>query len=237
MCLWRASCERGMTREMIEDQDRPWDYFGRNLLRKESRSLAEIWTRIPNMRIRSLVITSVIPFVSSPDPPPLPPPPPSSLCFAVIHIKGTTVNETKAKRTAATLGNFVVKVALRITDARQEVGTAEAARGPWHGGREGQGGGRGRRCIVGVSGRAKWKKKRHYANVRGPSDAFTRLLLFSLTSPPSLPRPSLPHFIQRIARNVGAYDIRRVCDWLFFSKYATYVVQLRLSVWFWLWRK
>lgn len=31
---------------------------------------------------------------------------------------------------AATLGNFVVKVALRITDARQEVGTAEAARGP-----------------------------------------------------------------------------------------------------------
>lgn len=40
------------------------------------------------------------------------------------------MNETKAKRTAATLGNFVVKVALRITDARQEVGTAEAARGP-----------------------------------------------------------------------------------------------------------
>jgi len=40
------------------------------------------------------------------------------------------VNETKAKRTAAPLGNFVVKVALRITDARQEVGTAEAARGP-----------------------------------------------------------------------------------------------------------
>ena len=28
------------------------------------------------------------------------------------------------------MGNFVVKVALRITDARQEVGTAEAARGP-----------------------------------------------------------------------------------------------------------
>lgn len=62
---------------------------------------------------------------------------------AVIHIKGTTVNETKAKRTAATLGNFVVKVALRITDARQEVGTAEAARGPDDGGRGGRGGGGG----------------------------------------------------------------------------------------------
>lgn len=52
------------------------------------------------------------------------------------------MNETKAKRTAATLGNFVVKVALRITDARQEVGTAEAARGPDDGvGRGGRGGG------------------------------------------------------------------------------------------------
>lgn len=41
------------------------------------------------------------------------------------------MNETKARRTAAApLGNFVVEVALRITDARQEVGTAEAARGP-----------------------------------------------------------------------------------------------------------
>jgi len=39
------------------------------------------------------------------------------------------VNETKAGRTVAVLGNFVVKVALRITDARQEVGTAVAARG------------------------------------------------------------------------------------------------------------
>lgn len=80
------------------------------------------------MRIRPLVITSAIPFVSF-----------RRVRSAVIHIKGTTVNETKAKRTAATLGNFVVKVALRITDARQEVGTAEAARGPDDGGRGGRG--------------------------------------------------------------------------------------------------
>lgn len=65
------------------------------------------------------------------------------------------MNETKAKRAVATLGNFVVvKVALRITDARQEVGTAEAARGPGMGTR-GAEGRRDRRCIVGVSGRAK----------------------------------------------------------------------------------
>lgn len=69
---------------------------------------------------------------------------PSPAALAVIHkIKGTTVNETKAKRAAAaTLGNFVVvKVALRITDARQEVGTAEAARGSGLGARGARKGG------------------------------------------------------------------------------------------------
>lgn len=65
------------------------------------------------------------------------------------------MNETKARRTVATPGNFVVvKVALRITDARQEVETAEAARGSETVTR-GAEGRRDRRCIVGVSGRAK----------------------------------------------------------------------------------
>lgn len=40
------------------------------------------------------------------------------------------MNNAKRKGAVAPLGNFVVvKVALRITDARQEVGIAEAARG------------------------------------------------------------------------------------------------------------
>jgi len=121
------------------------------------------------------------------------------------------------------LGNFVVKVALRITDARQEVGTAVAARGPSPlppspslphrdtGRREDRG---NRRCIVGASERAsemkkrgrkkekrekkkKERKERHYSIMRayrGPSDAFTRLLLFSLALPSPSPsgRPRRP---------------------------------------------
>lgn len=105
---------------------------------------------------------------------------------------------------AATLGNFVVKVALRITDARQEVGTAEAARGSRHGGREGQEGGRGRRCIVGVSGRTKWKK-RHYSIMRTYGALVTHLHgCYYSPWPPSLPLLSLPLFNRPIARNVGA---------------------------------
>lgn len=79
--------------------------------------------------------------------------------FAAAHTKEATVNETKARRTAAPLGNFAVEVALRITDARQEVGTAEAARGPRRVDEGAARTGGARRCIVGVSGRAKWKKK------------------------------------------------------------------------------
>jgi len=67
------------------------------------------------------------------------------------------VNETKAGRTVAVLGNFVVKVALRITDARQEVETAVAARGPPDPGRREDGG--NQRCIVGVSEMKKREKK------------------------------------------------------------------------------
>lgn len=95
-------------------------------MQEVEESLAEIWTRgLHETRESRRLITSIIPFISSPDSDANFP-----ATFAVIHTKEATVNETKARRTAAPLGNFVVEVALRITDARQEVGTAEAARGP-----------------------------------------------------------------------------------------------------------
>lgn len=57
-----------------------------------------------------------------------------------IHInkREATVTTKQKRRTVAMLGNFVVEVALRITDARQEVGTAEAARGPRYGDERGE---------------------------------------------------------------------------------------------------
>lgn len=51
-----------------------------------------------------------------------------------IIYRNATSNNTKRKGAVALLENFVVvKVALRITDARQEVGIAEAARGSTRG--------------------------------------------------------------------------------------------------------
>lgn len=151
MCLW-ASRERSMRDDRRSRSS--FGLWGCNPPRKKLRSLAEIGTRTPwNTRITPLDNIYNSFYIIAPDSDANFP-----ATFAVIHTKETTVNETKAGRTAAPLGNFVVKVALRITDARQEVGTAEAARGPgaWTRGARGR---RGRRCIVGVSGRAKWKKK------------------------------------------------------------------------------
>lgn len=96
------------------------------------------------------------------------------------------MKNAKRKGAVAPLGNFVVvKVALRITDARQEVGIAEAARGARSGGvaelRE-----QGNPPLHCGSERASEIKKRHYSIMRTNGALVTHLhgCYYPLPCPP-----------------------------------------------------